>query len=370
MTGQLRQWVQLTALLIWLAAGLPVVAADLVVAPDPWWWVAYLVYGALLGVGLLPTPGRRVWASSWVLIAQLVAGCVAFVLDGGYGFSSVLIVLSAGAAALVLPLGRTLVVVAVQSLVMLVTSYARGHGPTDLIPVAEAGVFAGFQLFTVVMVEVGRRERSRRTELAALTVGLAAAQARLADSSRAAERLRIARDMHDTIGHHLTALAVHLEVASHLVDGPAREHVEQSRKLAKQTLGEVRVTVGRMRDQPVDVSTAFAELFGSVPGLAIHLAVESGLLLADRARADVLVRCGQEIVTNTVRHADAENVWITVRRDRDAVVLSGRDDGLGGAGFLLGNGLRGMRERLAQFGGTVDFVTGDGFRVEARLPAW
>jgi signal transduction histidine kinase len=370
MTSHLRHWIQLAALLIWLAAGLPVLATDLVVAPNPWWWAAYLAYGALLGVGLLPNLGRRLWASRWTLLAQVVAGCAAFALDGGYGFSSVLIVLSAGAAALVLPLGQTLVLVAAQSLVMLVTTHARGHGPTDLTPVAEAGIFAGFQLFTVAMVEVGRRERRRRAELAALTVGLAAAQARLAESSRSAERLRIARDMHDTIGHQLTALAVHLEVASHLVDGQAREHVEQSRQLAKQTLGEVRSTVGQMREQPVDLATAFAELFGSVPGLAIHLTVQSGLPPTDPARADALVRCGQEIVTNTVRHADAENVWITVRQDRDAVLLTGRDDGLGGAGFRVGNGLRGMRERLAQFGGTVDLAPGDGFRVEARMPVW
>jgi signal transduction histidine kinase len=370
MTSHLRHWIQLAALLIWLAVGLPVLATDLVVPPDPWWWVAYLGYGALLGIGLLPTFGRRIGASGWTLLAQVVAGCAAFALDGGYGFSSVLIVLSAGAAALVLPLGQTLALVAIQALVMLVSTYARGHGPTDLTPVAEAGVFAGFQLFTVAMVEVGRRERRQRAELAALTVGLAAAQARLAESSRAAERLRIARDMHDTIGHQLTAIAVHLEVALHLLDGPAREHVGRSRQLAKQALGEVRATVGQMREQPVDLATAFAELFAAVPGLAIHVAVPRDLPPTDPARADALVRCGQEIVTNTVRHADAENVWITVRQDRDAVVLTGRDDGLGGAGFRMGNGLRGMRERLAQFGGTVDFVAGNGFRVEARLPAW
>lgn len=369
MSGHPRHWVHLAALLIWLAVGLPVVANDLVVAPNRWWWVAYAVYGVLLTTPFLPRVGLR-WADSrGILLAQVLAGCAAFALDGGFGFSSVLLVTSAGSAALVLPPARTAVVVAAQSVVMMVTTYAVGHGPTDLVPVAEAVVFAGFQLATVALVEVGLRERRRRAELAALTVRLAAAQARLAESSRLAERLRISRDMHDSVGHQLTALAVHLEVASHLVQGSAGAYVEQSRQLAKAALGEVRTAVGRMREEPVDLAASFAGVFGPVPGLTVHLAVDPGLRIDDRDRAEALTRAGQEIVTNAIQHADATNVWLTVRQDDDGLVLSGHDDGPGGAGYTLGNGLRGMRERLAALGGTVEVAAGRGFRVEARLPA-
>ena len=368
MRGHPRQWIHLAALLVWLVVGLPVVAGDLVVPPSPWWWTAYAAYGVLLAEPFLPGRRRRQVASRGLAVGQVVAGCLAFALDGGYGFSSVLLVLSAGGAALMLPLRWTAVVVVVQSAVMITTTAVVGHGPSDLVPVAEAVIFAGFQVSTVAMVEIGLRERRRRAELAALSIGLAAAQTRLAEASRVAERLRIARDMHDSVGHQLTALAVHLEVASHLVGGKAREHVVQSRRLAKEALGEVRSTVSQMREQPVDLAVAFAELFGPVPGLTIHVTVDPGLSVPDRERADALLRAGQEIVTNTVRHADAENVWLTLHQDDRAVVLSGRDDGRGGTSPTFGNGLRGMQERLAALGGTVDVAPGSGFRIEARLP--
>jgi len=373
MHSRFHQWIGFAGLLIWVAVGLPVAAADLVVRPGLGWWAIYLLYGGILAVGLVPAVDRQRRLALGLLFAQLLTGLAVFALDGGYGFSSVLLVVSAVAAALLLPLRATLAVVAAQSLAMVGLRTTWGHGPTDLLPIAEAGIFAGFQLFAVTMVESGLRERRRRSELAALNVELTAAQARLTESTRAAERLRIARDMHDTLGHQLTALAVNLEVASHLVDGPAREPVEQSRLLAKQTLRDVRSAVSQMRDRPTDLDAALSGMFGTVPGLSIHLSVDPSISAGDPARDEALLRCSQEIVTNAIRHADADNVWITISQTDDAILVLGRDDGHGPHGGHLvtaGNGLRGMRERFEQLGGTVNFSAAGGFTVEAKLPAW
>jgi signal transduction histidine kinase len=301
----------------------------------------------------------------------VAAGIAAISLDGGYGFSSVLLVVSAVAAALVLPISHTVVVVAVQTVAVGWSRYVWDHGPTDLLPLTEAAVFAGFQLFAVAMVEIAKREQRARAELTALNVELATAQSQLAESSRTAERLRIARDMHDVIGHHLTALAVNLEVASHLVDGPAREHVDRSRLLAKETLADVRDVVSRMRESSVDLETELRSRFSAVPGLAVHLSVDPTVRRGDPARDEALAGCAQEIVTNAVRHAGARNVWITVGQNPDGILVLGRDDGRGGQGAELGNGLRGMRERFEQLGGKVTFDSAGsgGFCVEARLPA-
>ncbi len=132
-------------------------------------------------------------------------------------------ILNGCCAAFVLPIRVTAGLVAVQTLAIAVSRSLWDHGPTDLMPVAEAGVFAGFQIFAVLMIEIGLRERRARAELAALNLELSTAQTRLAESSRTAERLRIARDMRDAIGHELTALAVHLEVAAHLTTGQANQ---------------------------------------------------------------------------------------------------------------------------------------------------
>ena len=367
----LRRWTVLAGILMWLVIALPVLAGNLIVAPSAWWWVGYIAFGVLLIVQLVPRVAR--WSPRWLIWVQLLTGAATFSLDGGYGFSSVLLVLNAILAALTLSLRYSLSVVVAQTAIMIICRYVWGHGPTDLVPIAEAGVFAAFQLFAVATMELTLRERRRRAELAAANLELAAAQTRLAEASRSDERLRIARDLHDTLGHQLTALAVTLELASHLVDAPGLAAVERSRDLAKQTLGELRSAVGRLRDGPVCLKAALQERFDTVPGLRVHVEVQPGLPAADPARADAVIRCCQEIVTNALRHADADHVWLSVARADDSVVVSGRDDGpaqAGRPGITLGNGLVGMRERFEQLGGTVSFAAGEGFAVEARLPAW
>jgi signal transduction histidine kinase len=371
MISRLEQLAVGAGLLIWAAVGVPVFAGDLAVPPSPAWWVAFGIFGAALWVSALPAVTRQPRLVRILLAVQVAAGLAAFVLDAGYGFSSVFLVVSAGAAALLLPVWQTLVVIAGQTAVVGLGRALWDHGPTDFLPVTEAAIFAGFQLFTLAMVESALRERRSRAELAALNVELTGAQARLAESSRAAERLRISRDLHDLMGHQLTALAVNLEVASHLVEGPAAEHVDRCRILAKEMLTDVREVVSQLRDPPLDLETTLRSVLGAVPGLAIHLAVDPRLAPGDARRAEALLRCTQEIVTNTVRHAGAENLWIGISQSSDGILVRAEDDGHGSPHDVSpGNGLTGMEERLAQLGGSVTYRSrsGSGFGVQAVLP--
>jgi len=98
--------------------------------------------------------------------------------------------------------------------------------------------------------------------------------------------------------------------------------------------------------------------------------VPSPLNVEDPERAHVLLRCTQEIITNAVRHAGARNLWIKVRREAGGVSLEARDDGTGNDGIVVGNGLRGMRERLQQCGGELQIQTrrGEGFCLRATVP--
>jgi len=108
-----------------------------------------------------------------------------------------------------------------------------------------------------------------------------------------------------------------------------------------------------------------------VPSLDIHLDIEEPLSVEDPEHAHVLLRCTQEIITNAVRHARARNLWIQVRRDGEGqVVIQAHDDGVGADGIVVGNGLRGMRERLYQCGGELQIETrrGQGFRLRASVP--
>jgi signal transduction histidine kinase len=97
-----------------------------------------------------------------------------------------------------------------------------------------------FQLFAFITAAVARSESNARNELAGINAELRATRELLAESSRIRERSRISDELHDVIGHNLTALNIHLEVAKHLANGKAVEHVQKSQALAKILLQDVR----------------------------------------------------------------------------------------------------------------------------------
>lgn len=193
----------------------------------------------------------------------------------------------------------------------------------------------------------------------------------LAQSSRLAERLRISRELHDLVGHHLTALNLHLEVLSHLTEGRLLHHATQAQILAKLLLGDVRAAVSAMRAEPgLNLDASLTALVEAIPRPRIHLDIPAGLGLDDPDRAHALLRCVQEIVTNAVRHSGADNLWIEVVRAGERVEVRTRDDGRGVAHLQPGNGLAGLSQRLADLGGTLELAsaTEEGFRATVRIP--
>lgn len=235
------------------------------------------------------------------------------------------------------------------------------------------GLYLGYSSFTFVLSLVARREADSRAELRQLNSELRATRELLAESSRIAERVRIARDLHDVVGHHLTALSLNLETATHLVDGKARDCVERSRSLAKLLLTDVREVVGQMRQgDSLNLSEALQRLVEGLPEPNVHLDLPENFAVKDPQRAQVILRCVQEIITNAVRHAKARNLWIDFEEGPEGLTLSARDDGRGGAvDVAAGHGLTGMGERLAQLGGRLNWESGagQGFRLQAWLPA-
>jgi signal transduction histidine kinase len=240
-----------------------------------------------------------------------------------------------------------------------------------MMALGAGGAFAGFQMFAVSTAWLTRSESVARQALARTNAELTATRELLAENSRVAERLRIARDLHDTLGHHLTALSIQLEVASRLTDGPAAAHIREAHAVARLLLGDVRDVVDKLRDsRHVDLSNALRALTLAPGALQIHLAIPERLDLEDSARAHALLRCVQEIITNTTRHASATNLWITISQGPNGLDLRARDDGRGVDALRWGNGLRGMRERFEEYAGRIEFqsVTGQGFEVRGFMP--
>jgi signal transduction histidine kinase len=187
-----------------------------------------------------------------------------------------------------------------------------------------------------------------------------------------AERLRISRDLHDTLGHHLTALSLQLEVASRLAAGAAADRIAEAHAITRLLLGDVRDVVSRLRENGhADLGAAIRTLAAAVAEPLVHVDVAGDLAIEDPLQQHAIVRCVQEIITNAVRHADASNLWIAIEHRADGTVLTARDDGRGAETVTCGHGLRGMRERFEELAGHVEFSSkpGDGFHVAAFMPS-
>jgi signal transduction histidine kinase len=249
--------------------------------------------------------------------------------------------------------------------------FVRGFDFTLAEAMMQSVLYAGFSLFVFVTSLVARQQAQARDEQRRLNAELRATRALLGESVRVNERTRISRELHDLLGHHLTALSLNLEVAGHLAEGRVKEHVQQAHTLARLLLTDVREAVSHLREGgAIDLAAALRPLAENVPSLDIRMEIEEPLTLDDPERAHVLLRCTQEIITNTVRHSGAGHLWIRAERVRDCIVVHARDDGRGADQLVAGNGLRGMRERLMQYGGEllIDTRPDAGFSLMLTLP--
>ena len=212
-------------------------------------------------------------------------------------------------------------------------------------------------------------ERQRRQQLAFSNGELRATQHLLDQTARVSERVRIARDLHDTLGHHLTAVVVNVELAGRLPAPDAQPVIERSHMLSKLLLNDVRETVHAMQSgQQVNLAASLKEMASAVATQRVHLDVAEPCTLEDAEAAHALLRCAQEALTNTMRHSGARNIWIELRQTEAAHTLTVRDDGCGAKTLVPGSGLRAMRERLESLGGTLQHAATGGFEITAAIP--
>jgi signal transduction histidine kinase len=335
-------------------------------------WVAvYLSFGALYWWITRSLGQQRPGYFGHVQLLALTACAIGVSYFSGTGLGSILLMVVAGLLPWLLPM-RVGIVWLLAGNLAIIPVYADALNFPPLIAVIQALLYMGFSSLMFVTALVAMQQAQAREEQRRLNAELRATRALLAESARVNERTRISRELHDLLGHHLTALSLNLEVAGHLSEGRVKEHVQQAHTLARLLLTDVREAVSHLREGgAIDLTAALRPLAENVPSLDIHMDIESPLTLDDPERAHILLRSTQEIITNTVRHAGAGNLWVSARREDDVIVMDARDDGRGADLLVTGNGLRGMRERLAQYGGELKIETRpqEGFRLHLRLPA-
>lgn len=221
-------------------------------------------------------------------------------------------------------------------------------------------------------------EAEKRRWLQVMLAERLSAEQLQAEQLRYSERRDMARELHDVVGHHLTALNLQLQLGSALLqrqdEAGATEAVEKARSGAAQLLADVREAVSQQRgSRRIDLSQALQALADGIASTRIELDIaEAARDLSPRA-AHALLRCVQEAVTNSVRHARAARVSIALAvvgdGESSAIHLSIDDDGGGAERLARGNGLQGMAERMSELGGRMDVTRASpGFRIELRCP--
>jgi signal transduction histidine kinase len=250
------------------------------------------------------------------------------------------------------------------------------------------GMLLGVAAWGLVVLSLAEVVRVRRERMAVSFAARREARHREANE----ERLRIARELHDVVAHHMSLINVQASVALHLVDRrPEQVQTALSviKDASKEALVEMRSLVGVLRDEEESAPRAPAAMLdslddlverGAVAGLTIRVRTVGKAGALPAAVELAAYRIIQEAVTNVVRHADAQTADITldhgerqlrVRIDDDGKGLPGdvRDNGQEWDGS--GSGLRGMRERAAALGGTLTLgrSPAGGVRIEAVLPS-
>jgi signal transduction histidine kinase len=273
------------------------------------------------------------------------------------------------------------ITLAVISMLSFVGAYGFQSGLINVL------VYSGGYLFFGAFGQALARAQEAREQSERLYNELQAAHEQLQDYvfrveelAVAQERNRLAREVHDSLGHRMTVSAVQLEGAQRLLakdPEKAAEMVGTVREQVKQALSELRQTVATLRE-PVETGMAIehslqrlVNSFEDATGLTVNMTVEEITSLPDTHRA-VLFRVAQEALTNVQRHANAKSVWLTLFRKENSIRLLIGDNGIGfpeeseGISF----GLSGIRERTIQLGGSCAFEerVGGGAQVSVSLP--
>ena len=233
--------------------------------------------------------------------------------------------------------------------------------------------YVAFELFAAFVSRAAYVAQESRHDVLRANRELRAARALVAEGARAQERLRLSRELHDIAGHKLTALKLQLSLATRTQADSPSGTLTQCLTLADELLGDIRMVVSALRQgDTIDLRTALLALNPAVASVSVKFNVEPAAVVSDIAKAEALLRCAQEGLTNALRHGGATEIVVTLTRNDEELILSVEDNGVGiqSPAPPAGNGLRGLRERLEEFQGVIslDRRTPRGCVLRAVLP--
>ncbi|MGN9756504.1 sensor histidine kinase [Streptomyces sp. SD31] len=351
-------------------------------------WLAYL--SAPVGDLLHGGHSDGVVVLGWIGLVAFVAWYFALIFRTGRGESNGVVlgslaVLATQSTVLALTLGREWLVlfvyVAISSGAALPFHLARWTIPavsallTGIALAVPGGAsFLAGLLFPALL---GGFSMTGVRELIRTTMELREARATVAQLAANEERLRLARDLHDLLGHSLSLITLKSELAGRMLPAhpdEAAQQVADIEQVSRQALVDVREAVSGYRRPRLSAELAGAKVALTAAGITAELPDEPDPTDIPETSETAMAWALREAVTNVVRHSGARRCTVELLRcqtlDGPVLELSVEDNGSGDQGNGPGNGLAGLTERLAKAGGTLEAGgTRHGFRLTARVPA-
>jgi signal transduction histidine kinase len=352
---------------------------------DPGTWLPMTILFALfvLSIYLFSTSFERFWRRLAILLFQIALVVVIVIVGQGADFLPILYFIVVPMAYLSFDFIQASGL-ALLCLVTLLLAYLVVANASDAwaILLPYGGGFAFFAAVSTALIQQQKDKQRAEQLLAELEDAhqqLRAYAAQVEVLAVAEERNRLAREIHDSLGHYLTAMTMQLQAAGKLVvgePGRAAEAIARAEEMARESLAEVRRSVAVLRASPVDAATlgdAIGELVQNLRdvGIATTFTAKGKPRLLPIQIKTALYRAAQEGLTNVRKHANASAVEVTLAYEPERVTLTITDNGTGQRGEeSTGFGLLGLRERATLLGGSLE--AGDdpqgGFRLHIAVP--
>ena len=318
---------------------------------------------------------RSVLAGVLYFAIELALGATLIRLSGSTGELSLILLPLAGQTALILPIYLT-VPLCLSIYVMLVMPFLLHGRWIDAI--ALAVIYGTGIVFVTVFTRVAAREREARNALAEANQLLRDHAAEVEELATTKERNRLAREIHDSVGHYLTVVNVQIGAARTVLDQNRRqalEHLSTAQSLTQEGLAEVRHSVAALRASPIE-SRPLPQALTSLVDQWRAAGIKASLQIAGAVRPlspqtnHTLYRAGQEALTNVAKHANATIVSVRLNYGEGRIQLSIKDNGVGSNNLEGGFGLFGIRERVQLLNGSVrvNSEAGKGFTLDVEVP--
>ena len=348
--GRWRAWN-----LIWLIYSVFFVIQPLQTGSRRDWLVFAAVYPCFLGVYVALIWSRQRRTRLLMLLAMAILGAAYYPINPGAGATLFIYVAS------LMPFTARYFSLAVGTIIAATLASAAEGILLHQSPWSWGSLsFLAATIGTGNLIQALRRGATER---------LLRAQEEIEHLAKLAERERIARDLHDVLGHTLSVVVLKSELAGKLIGNDAagaRREIGEVEQIARQALSEVREAIRGYRAEGIGAEIARARRALDAAGVRLEWQAQS--LRLEPAQESVLSLVLREAVTNILRHAGATSCRLELAIDGGEAHLSVQDDGRG-AIRSEGNGLRGMRERVEALGGRLEIDSRQGTHLTVAIPA-